>query len=130
METLKQKQLRILTETASAYIKDTRSITSGGQCVYFKEGTQGCAVGRLIADKELCKKLDAKFDENGKLNTTTSAKGVFDRLPQDVQELGVEFLTRLQGLHDDLNERYWDDLGLTEDGKVYVESIKRTFELN
>ncbi len=124
METLKEKQLKVLNDTVAIYNKNNRSIIDG-KCLYFMEGTIGCAVGRLIADKELCKQLDGL--DNGE---TTGVGVVFDKLPSDVKQLGVDFLKELQNLHDDVYTRYWDDNGLSIKGVEFVERIKQVFELN
>ncbi len=124
METLKEKQLRILNETALAYTSKTRSIVHN-VCMYYIKDSIGCAVGRLIEDKEFCKKLDSNFDEKG--NIITDSSSVFHRLPSEVQELGKEFLREIQKLHDMVVN--WDDEGISEQGLLLVENVKLKFEL-
>ena len=80
-----------------------------------------CAVGRLITDKNLCHKLDTSHIEYG----GTSVKCIFNALPIEIQELGIDFLTRLQGLHD--SSEYWDENGVSEEGSYEVESIKNKY---
>jgi hypothetical protein len=114
------KQSRLLEKTAKHYNNLNRN-TDGGLCYYFPrhENTEGCAIGRLIKDKQLCKRLD----ENG-----NSAVGeVFNRLPKYVKQYGKEFLSRLQELHD--TNVYWYAKGLTPDGKKEVKRIKAKFSL-
>jgi len=131
METLKEKQLRILNETALAYNSNTRSVVEGNKnCVYFKEGHQGCAVGRLIADKELCKQLDICVDSNGNAkNTSVNDPRIFRELPSEVQELTIEFLSALQMLHDDIGHLFWDEDGLSINGRNRFNEIKLNFDL-
>ncbi len=132
METLKQKQLRILNETALAYTISTRCTRGGlfGTCEYYKEGTQGCAVGRLIEDKELCKRFDSCKNEDGTLmeSSIVSNDEVFTQLPEHIQELGKDFLRDLQLLHDSLVN--WTNDGISDEGLRYVEEIKIHCKLN
>lgn len=139
METLKEKQLRVLNETVLAYNNKTRSVNaSGSECFYYKEGTQGCAIGRLIANKELCKKLDIKHinEDNAKKKFgltnyyPTDVSTIFNRLPNDVKQLTKNFLRMLQILHDDDGKRYWTDTGISDLGLQYVGTIKNEFQLN
>ena len=105
MKTINERRLEIL-----EWEKNNRNLNNrsedGGICKY--SGPIGCAVGRLIDDKELCEKLDNSKDGN------TGVRSVFDQLPDSVKELGEDFLARLQYLHD--NECYWDDAGPNEYG--------------
>ncbi len=121
--TLKDKQLKVLNDTIKAYNVNTLCIHETGGCKYYIEGKQGCAVGRLIDDIELRKKLDRNH-EGGE----TDVSSVFELLPDNVKELGVEFLTDLQALHD--TKALWDDKGLNVHGKDRVGQIKRNHNLN
>jgi hypothetical protein len=115
MKTLKERRLEIL-----EWEKNNRNIsnrsTKFDNCVY--SGEIGCAVGRLISDKNLCEKLDSF--------KTTSVCGslVFNSLPENVKELGKPFLIDMQHLHD--SEGYWNENGLSESGMSFYEKIKQT----
>ena len=117
-----QKRRKAVLDDAIAYFnKNTRSFNEQGNCCYQPTPTsQGCAVGRLIADKELCKTLDANLE-----NTGVGVTRVFNKLPIEVQELGESFLTDLQSLHDGYYN--WDETGLSEDGISRVNSIKKYY---
>ncbi len=110
MEKIKEKQLSILNDTISHYNSNNRSYINGS-CVYYPtENSEGCAVGRLVKDKELCKALG-----------TSSVNNIFSSLPDDIKELGHDFLNDLQQLHD--NKDNWDGHGLSEKGKNAVERL-------
>ncbi len=122
---LAKKRLKVLNETIKAYNINTRCVdTQGdGNCKYYLKGHQGCAVGRLIDDVKLKKRLN-DGDEEG----DSSVLNLFDILPKKVQKLGMGFLVDLQGLHD--KRSYWDEKGLTKEGKQEVKKIKDVFKLN
>jgi hypothetical protein len=132
MNELQKKQLALLEDTAASYTLETRCIDFRGVCQYFVQGKKGCAIGRLIPDKELCRQLDKGIvtATGGVSNTATriDAPEVFALIPLELQEYGIEFLSILQGLHDYLPN--WSDCGLSEKGKEYVNSIKNQFGLN
>ena len=119
MKTIEQK-LTLLKETAEAYTVDTRCFVPGKGCFYYKEGHQGCAIGRLVEDKELCKRLDEKgVCESNEV----SLNDIFEKLPLSLQEFGQSLLTELQVLHD--LEWHWDNNGLSKEGKEKVKYITK-----
>lgn len=117
METLKAKRLRIIDETATAYTLLSRSTNEHGNCMYFTETSIGCAIGRLIEDKELCKTLDKQKD--------TSCSGIFHLLPKEIQTLGEKFLDDIQSLHD--TKQCWNVNGLTDHGANFVAILKTKY---
>ena len=130
---LTQKRRAVLDDTIAHFNLKNRSViyatkSFGGRCKYFSvagggEGEiRGCAIGRLIQDKGLCRRLD---DETP--TTSVSNPVVFEQLPPELQELGQDFLSRLQNLHD--IEGNWDEKGLSEEGKSYVADIRACFGL-
>ena len=127
---LQIKQLAFLNETCSHFNLSNRSTTDEYGCQYYPahDETEGCAIGRKIADKDLCKKLDNNFKNEFK-NPTTSVKHkeIFDLLPSELKELGQSFLQAIQGLHD--TEHYWTLEGLSNDGKTRKEEIITKFDL-
>jgi hypothetical protein len=127
MTELKQKQLAFLEETVNFYNSDNRTFEvdeEGNEfkCVYYMEGKPGCAIGRKIEDKELCKKLDSE-----RAGTGVSNDHIFNQLPIQLKELGKDFLHKVQQLHDSgIN---WDEKGISEFGKLKVKDIKEYFRL-
>lgn len=116
MKKLNKLRLEVLEETAKHYNSTNRSQDpESGRCSYFPPDdveSDGCAIGRLIEDKSLC----VDFEDD-------SLQDIFYKLPEWLQELGMEFLDDLQGLHD--VKEHWDEKGLTERGKERYESIKK-----
>lgn len=119
--TLKEKQLKVLNDTINAFNSTNRCTNEKGDCQYYMEGKQGCAVGRLIEDKELCKQLDLG------INCGISSHEVFKQLPIELKDLTQDFLYKLQDLHD--NFHYWNEKGLTQSGLIKVQGIKIEFGL-
>jgi len=74
-------------------------------------------VGRLIEDKDLCAKLDNSGDGSG-----VCLPSVFEQLPENVQELGQEFLMDLQKLHD--HEQNWTGNGLSDVGENFMTELE------
>ncbi len=126
MITIKEKQLKTLNDTIKAFNIGNLCITEKGMCRYYIEGKQGCAVGRLIEDKELCKKLDLKGN-TGFTNTGITNTEIFNQLPDELKELTQDFLYHLQKLHD--FTEFWNIDGLNKLGLEEVEIIKTKFEL-
>lgn len=124
MTELQIKQLAFLTETMGHYTLKNRAFNpkkEQAQCTYvpIPGVSDGCAIGRHVPDKALC----AEFDEIG----SVCNQKVFNRLPVELQELGVVFLSAIQSLHD--GAKYWGENGLIEEGYDKVGEIKRKFGL-
>lgn len=120
--TLIEKQRAFLDETIAFYNSTNRGTSEGGGCKYYVEGKEGCAIGRKIADKELCKKLDKSKNGSG-----IGLEWVFCQLPTDLQELGQDFLKAVQLLHDDSNN--WNETGLSGVGTHKANLIRKDFGL-
>ncbi len=117
---IEAKRLKVLEDTCE-YFNVSKRNADGFTCRYnpIHEKTEGCAIGRLIKDKALC----AKFDELEAFESGVDY--VFDELPEDLQELGQEFLARLQDLHDDVDN--WTETGMSDDGLEQKDSIKNNY---
>jgi len=114
----KEDKLKLLEETAQFYNTGNRSVIRIS-CRYFLPNKPGCAIGRLIADKKLCRKLDVFSDGS-------SVRAVFSYLPEDLKNYGVNFLEMLQELHD--RESNWTETGLSALGLRHVEKMKADIE--
>jgi hypothetical protein len=122
MTELQQKQLAFLEETVAFYNLGNRCVQGDGvTCRYHIDGKDGCAIGRRIADKELCKHLD-KFENTGVLE-----RRVYDLLPESLKELGQSFLSKVQQLHD--TSFYWTKTGISATGEERVIEIKEMYGL-
>ena len=129
MDTIKEKQLALLNETVEYYSADPvgRRCVGERRCAYspiklgLEDTSEGCAIGRKIT-AELAEEFDAEIGDS-----SVSNRYIFDRLPEELKELTVQFLEVIQYLHDSDNS--WDGKGLTQIGKERVEQIKRDFKL-
>lgn len=127
MESIQTKRAVVLQDTVQYYSKDPdgRRCIVDDMCRYSpktlgKEATsEGCAIGRLLPP-ELREELDINY-----YNKTVRYTSLFWELPQEVQDLGQDFLTMLQNLHD--VDIYWDSEGLTEKGEEMVKQIQEVY---
>lgn len=113
--TIKQKRLTVLEETVKHFNSNNRS-TIGAVCVY---SGVGCAIGRLIKNKQLCKELDSYCV------SAVDSKNVYPKLPKNLQKLGIDFLKDLQTLHD--REVNWNDKGISDVGREITNDIKKQY---
>ena len=111
MKTLKERQLEFLEDTVNHFNSRNRGLNEHGGYSY----SAGCAIGRYL-DKALCKKLDSIG------HNPVTGSNVFNQLPENMRELGKDFLGKIQFLHD--IEEYWGENGLTIKGIKRVEVIK------
>ena len=121
-KSIKERRLVVLNDTINHYNLKNLSFScidkNKYQCFYYPQTdkTEGCAIGRLIKDKELCKEFGSK-----------SLKQVFEYLPSNLKGLGSAFLSDLQGLHD--VQKNWNKIGLSKMGLRRVEIIKKEYSL-
>lgn len=122
MNELQQKQLALLNETLAHYNSTNRSVGAVQQeCKYYSNDTTGCAIGRLIEDKELCKKLD------NLVHSSVNDSEVWKLLPESVKQYEQSFLDSLQSLHD--TDVFWNEFGVTSKGESMVNAMKEKFGL-
>lgn len=129
MENIKELRTRFLNDTVEFYSADPVRLRATVPrplpkvpdfmgCVYSPTSSSpGCAIGRHIEDKTLCKKWDEK---------SVPVQFIFDDLPINLKELGKHFLRLVQALHD--NKENWNEAGLTELGKNKIDNIKTLIE--
>jgi hypothetical protein len=111
MKTIKERRLEILKWEKENRTSQNRAVNNSLACLY--SGEIGCGVGRLIEDKDLCARLDSLGGGAG-----VGRQQVFEQLPENVRELGQDFLKDLQKLHDD--GQYWTPDGLSDDGNDFM----------
>ena len=117
MDTIWQKRLKLLDETAAHFNKNNRAYDAEMErCCYSHKVNGGCAIGRKIP-AELAEKFDFFATNNA-----VHAPRILDNLPPELQELGSDFLSMLQALHDQPDN--WDDAGLNSKGRAYYNIIK------
>ena len=119
---LNQKKLDFLEDTVKYYSEDTtrRSYCEGeGRCYYkLVEGdtVKKCAVGRFLIDKFYLKEVEGK-------NTKVLFRDLPNALPPILVELGYNFLSYVQNLHDEGSN--WSSKGLNRIGEDRVETLKK-----
>jgi hypothetical protein len=118
MKTIKERRLEILKWERENRTSQNRAINQELTCIY--SGEIGCGVGRLIEDKDLCAKLDSSSDRCG--GSGVCLPSVFEQLPENVQELGQEFLMDLQALHD--HGQHWTSNGLSNAGENFMNELE------
>lgn len=126
-KTLEQKRKEFLDETIAFYNLNNRCADDEGCCYYYMDGKEGCAIGRHIPDKELCKRLDEMKDGCCGSSVGTN-NNVFDKLPDNLKELGQTFLHAIQALHD--SSIYWTDYGISGYGLKLAKEIRDKFNLH
>ena len=106
------EQLQLLEETIEYYSKNPRAIENS-HCCYKTSNGHRCAIGRLLDDETLI-----IIRNTG----SVSANDIWDKLPQEIRDFGINFLADLQALHD--NPYNWESSGLSGEGKGFVNDIK------
>jgi hypothetical protein len=122
MTSIQKAQLELLEETIEFYKHHDRCVTNLGLCKYHIDGKEGCAIGRLITDVDLRKKLDLAPV------CSVDSHAIFEMLPKEIQEYGKTFLASLQYLHD--FEYHWDGRKITDEGLMFIDQIKKIHGLN
>jgi hypothetical protein len=117
------KQTAFLRDTIEHYNLNNRGIHENGACRYYpsQPNTEGCAIGRKLPTE-----LQLELDEYGCMSGVASSN-VFNKLPDNLKELGQSFLSKIQGLHD--TQGNWNEEGLSSYGKLSVDLIIKNFEL-
>lgn len=126
MEAIKTRRAIVLQDTIQYYSQDPegRRCKNNDWCFYSpktvgkEETSEGCAIGRLLSPK-LQEELDKNYKGSGMKDS------IFSILPQEIQDLGQDFLWRLQSLHD--IDDNWNSEGLTKKGERRVKQIEKAY---
>ncbi len=113
-----ERRRAFLDNTVKFFNKQNLCLDEKGDCFYFSEKFDGCAIGRWL-EEDLAKKLDENLYCSGLILAS-----IFIEIPEWMKELGQNFLVKVQGLHDNLDN--WNENGLNflgEDNKnnIYLE---------
>lgn len=115
IEDIKKRRLAFMDEAVAYYSTDvTRRAKYGilNHCLYKTKDGKKCMIGRYISDENYDVKLE---------NLTIHNERIQKSIPKNILELGVEFLHRMQLLHD--HDHFWNKDGLTEQGKLELKTI-------
>ena len=114
MNELQQKQLDFLEDTVKYYSEDiSRRAVNNYSCRYRTNDGRKCAIGRFIPDDLYNEKIEEhSIGEIFK----------YEFIPDELKELGVNFLYDIQHLHD--NDSNWERRGLSSEGEEWVYFIK------
>lgn len=119
----------LLADTLQYYCEDVKrrnlSKDDGFYCTYHPnwENTEGCAIGRFL-EEDLQLYLDGLNDSG----IQSMSNENYNKIPKWMRDLGRDFLTSMQLLHDRHN--YWNEFGLTSIGKKEVEIIINRYKLD
>lgn len=119
---IKNAQTAFLRDTVQFYNSGNRAMRPETTvCVYEPtEFSPGCAIGRHLPNKKLCRSLCGTVD--------TVCRNGWGDVFGSLLVLGVGFLNRVQRLHD--NYTYWDGCGLAPYGRAEVSQICVFFGLD
>lgn len=126
-KSIEQCRLEILHWERDNRNLNTVNVSSKGMCYYTAKGDNpfGCAIGRMLP-ASLCKELDSfASSDKSSGSPTVASQEVFNMLPKSIQNLGIDFLTELQNLHDMVNN--WNYEGLSSLGTKVFEDIKQKY---
>lgn len=113
---LKKQQLKFIETELGHYIADpSRRSTNGSYCFYKHANGNKCVIGKQIPENKYTDWLE---------DYSVGATEIFSLLPESVQQLGIPFLQECQYIHD--NEDNWADTGLSEEGKLAVDNLKKS----
>lgn len=113
MKTIQERRLEFLEDTVKYYSEDVsrraidRSPGKKPPCQYKTRDGRKCAIGRHILDEKYSSDLEGKF-----------AHQVLHTVKKEIAELGSNFLSYIQNLHD--HEDNWD----LENNKLSITGIK------
>lgn len=119
---LQQQRLEFLQDTINYYSEDTSRravvyIDEFNECRYLTEDGRKCAIGRVI---------NISYEDSEKLsNVTVANSNIVKLLPEHIKVLGIDFLSRIQRLHN--CDTYWNEDGLSAIGKETVTDIIKEY---
>lgn len=90
-------------------------------CEYKTSDGRKCAIGRFIPDDKYDKSIEGNSIDSKNIN-------IKNILPIEIQNLGTDFLLRVQQLHD--SQLNWDENRLTLCGISRIKTIIKNFNLN
>lgn len=107
------------------YTQDTdRRCIKNGDCLYYLEGKEGCAIGRFLDSKTAQDLDDAELKIQSAINRNVTG------IPTWMTGLGASFLQDIQMFHD--QDVYWDlkNKTLSYKGKQRVQDILKDYDIS
>lgn len=122
-KSLKSRRREFVNNTVAYYSKDPnrRAMNKKGACKYYYRGKK-CAIGRFIPKNKYKENFDISICGGGAIEDRDD---VFAVLPKQIRDLGIDFLSHIQSLHDD--DDYWTEKSISELGMDRVKEIKNKF---
>ena len=117
---------QLLDNTKKRYNSYNRAVNNNEECLYITENNNRCAIGIELTPNTCHKLNQVKPTLEG--GTSVRNKEIFNTLPKRLQDMGEDFLSDIQSLHD--CGWYWNSEGLTQDGLSKVNQIKAIYNLN
>lgn len=114
-------EVELLMDTVQFYADDPNRrsviIEDNGDhlCMYSHNGKH-CAIGRFLLDHPVS------------IEGQTAASLPEKLFPREIYRMGLNFIEALQTLHD--TSIYWDNNGLSDSGKVEVETMADKYQLS
>ena len=112
IEDINERRKAFLEYTMNSYNSGNRAVASDGKtCVYHPtETSPGCAIGQWLTDEE----------KSGLAGNVYGAMKM-GRIPKWMVEMGINFLSRVQQMHD--FPPAWDETVLSRVGEKWKEAI-------
>lgn len=120
-KTIEERRLDFINSELGYFIEDPsrRSVDKQGNCYYrHPDDNRPCLIGKQISDKD----YDSGMEQEA---IGCEDKYVWNKLSKDIQNLGQDFLSLLQRLHDYYAN--WTDTGLSEEGEYSLNRIKEKY---
>lgn len=113
--------IEIIDETVAFYSADVsrRSKKEDGGCAYAGKGGTKCAYSRCWREGVWRKEYEDK------IVISFSMPKPDELVEERYKGHDPSFWLQLQRFHD--NDNYWDEMGLTDEGREYVKQLKRNF---
>ena len=120
-------KLEILEEIVNYYSEDTnRRAVEGLACEYITPDNRRCAVGLCLIDPTIMPSAainDPQLVEE--IGSNHFQESILENFEPEYRIDDVSFWSQLQKLHD--NKHNWDNKGLTSEGNIYYDQLKKKY---
>lgn len=122
MKKLIQKSMnrqQLLNNTVNHFNSENRCVDKEGVGCRYRFNNRGCAIGREISDS---------LSEESDLLRSSGVIKIYNKLPNRLKRMGLDFLNEIQKLHD--SGYFWSEKGLSNGGKIRLKRICKRFKLD